>query len=158
MRTRTTVLAGILGIALVSGASLAIAAFVSPPSMIRTFQVQHSLGYGGTGPATTLAVHRGTLSNGNYPMQFDLTIQATGVLTSAVLQTSTDSNSNGTLDESEWTTVATATIGQSVGTTIASTGWVNVSSSVDGYRVRYLRSDIGTTLEEWVNNPSKDLP
>jgi hypothetical protein len=75
-----------------------------------------------------------------------------------VLETCTDTNSNGVLDPAEWSTAATASISQSGGLTTASTPTVTVSTALDGYRVRYLRSDIGETREIWKNNPEKSLP
>jgi hypothetical protein len=155
---RKKLLGGVLGFLAVSGLSMAFAELDFFPSNEKgTIEISHNLGYGSPGPATDLKVHRGPLSSGTYSMQFDLTIRATNVLSSAVLQTAMDNDGDGVLEDSEWTTVATAVIGQSMGSTSASTPWVNVSSSVDAYRVRYVRTDIGTTLEEWVSNPSKSL-
>ena len=155
---RKNLLGGLLGFLAVSGLSISFAQLDFFPSNERgTIEIQHNLGYGATGPATDLKVHRGPLNSGTYSMEFDLTIRANNVLSSAVLQTATDNDGDGILEDSEWTTVATATIVQSIGLTSASTPWVNVSSTVDAYRVSYLRTDIGTTFEEWVSNPSKTL-
>lgn len=123
-----------------------------------TIEVSHNLGNGGPGPETTLKVHRGALqAGGTFSMQFHLRIAAVGILTSAELQTAMDSNNNTILDEAEWATIATATIKQSGGVTHATTPTVMVLNTLDGYRVRYVRTDVGTTWESWVNTPGKHL-
>ncbi|MFV1958815.1 MAG: hypothetical protein ACC662_05310 [Planctomycetota bacterium] len=110
------------------------------------------------GPLTALRVHKGPDQTGGVlALSFELDIEATGILTSAVLQTASDVNGDGLLDAGEWTTIATATISEVAGKTHAASASVEVAGDLDAYRIVYIRNDIGETIETWINDPNVHL-
>lgn len=113
----------------------------------------------GVGPLTTLRIHKGANQpDGTLSLSFELDIEDTGVLISALLQTCSDTNSNGILDAAEWVTVAAAPFTENGGITHAASPVVVVSSELDGYRIVYDRSDIGLTRDYYLCDPDVDFP
>lgn len=116
-------------------------------------EVTHDSGNPWPGPLMTVRVERGEVASGQVPLKLRVTLQATGLLTQAVLQTASDANGNSLIDPGEWVTCATAAISESGGVTIAESPVVLVGASFDAYRARTSRTDIGITDEEWYRNP-----
>ena len=162
-KQRVRVLGGALGLLVAVGVAIAANQYLDDWwhfDIDSAIEIEHDIGDGTTNAVPLkLILNRGAEQpNGTLTLQFRIEVADTAILDSAVLQTGHDADSDGVLEETEWTTVATATIVEAGGETIATSPTVTIENDLDGYRISYTRTGIGTTTETWVNNPALDLP
>ncbi len=151
MKARTKVLLAAVGFVAGSSAVLASGGFnwaSYSPSGTKSFTTEHW-----DGAHTVLKATRGAVDvvHNTMPVSARVTIDTTGVLTAMSIQSGNDANGNGTIEPTEWTTVATGNIVEQNGKTTGIVAATTVSTTLDAFRVVTNRTDIGNVWDVFYN-------